>query len=147
MPLCNRKGSLLNLIIKDIEEENDSHLHGGPTVTRSHSVLPPRSPLLSTSRTLLSTGISMTTRRGSLLPASTSPFFHSKLHSVVLGPLSPVQKCHSLCKKDAHTYKPPSDRRISPFKIRHRRCSNPELCKSKFSFEKEDVVRSIECEV
>ena len=134
MPLCNRKGSLLNLIIRDIEKE-ESGLAG----SLSADVIPPGSPLLARGRIFLP-GSSVTRRKGDSLPATASPSLHRRCPSLALGPSNPhVQKRHSLDSKDLDPYDIYRERRTSPVKIRCRRSSKPELYKSKFSFEKDDL--------
>ena len=136
MPLCNRKGSLLNLIIKDIEKEET-----GTTGIKSASVLPPGSPLLGRSRAVVPRS-PMTRRKGNSLPATASPSLHRKFPSLMLShPSSPrLQKRLSLDSKDVEANE---NRGTSPVKIRHRRSSKPELYKSKFSFEKEDIIDTL----
>ena len=136
MPLCNRKGSLLNLIIKDIEKEEI-----GNSGSRSASILPPGSPLLARSRAV-APGSPMTRRKGNSLPATASPSLHRKFPSLMLNhPSSPrLQKRLSLDSKDVESNE---NRRTSPVKIKHRRSSKPELYKSKFSFEEEDIVHAL----
>ena len=136
MPLCNRKGSLLNLIIKDIEKEET-----GNSGSRSASVLPPGSPLLARSRAV-APGSPMTRRKGNSLPTTASPSLHRKFPSLMLNhPSSPrLQKRLSFDSKDVESNE---NRRTSPVKIKHRRFSKPELYKSKFSFEEEDIVHAL----
>ena len=56
-------------------------------------------------------------------------------------PSSPrLQKRLSLDSKDVESNE---NRRTSPVKIKHRRSSKPELYKSKFSFEEEDIVHAL----
>ena len=133
MPLCNRKGSLLNLIIKDIEKEES-----GATGRRSPNILAPGSPLWARNRNPPPVS-PMVRRKGHSLLATASPSLQRKFPSLTIGPSSPHVQRNSLDSKDLDPHDVQRDRRTNPVKIRYRRSSKPELYKSKFSFEKKDI--------
>ena len=141
MPLCNRKGSLLNLIIKDLDGED------GP---RSPLGLPPGSPLRTRRHTgVYPAGSPVSSRKGRSLPATASPLIHRKFPGLVRnssgfssgssGSFTRFLGVGEDAVFDAHRGSRP--RSASPAKIRYRRSSKPEL-NTRFSFDSEDLTET-----